>query len=281
MSTQLKFIIIIAVVIILILLCVFLYIQNNDIVVTKYSLKINKLSKATESFKIVQISDLHNKDFGEKFIEIVSQQNPDIIAITGDLFDRRHTDLDVALNTAKALTKIAPTYYITGNHEGLSPQSDDFIKQLQQTEVIMLLDQKITIEKGDVRFNLIGVQDPAYTQDEETYLETDNAPYMREKLKSLEIKQDEVNVLLSHRPELFSVYVEMGLDIVLTGHAHGGQIRVPIIGGLYSPNQGIFPKYTSGMFTQNQTNMIVSRGLGNSAFPFRVFNRPEIVVLQI
>ena len=272
---------IIAVVIILILLCIFLYIQNNDIVVTTYSLKINKLSKAKDSFKIVQISDLHNKDFGEKLTQLVSQQNPDIIAITGDLFDRRHTDLDVALNTAKALTKIAPTYYITGNHESLSPQGDDFIKQLQQTEITVLLDQKITIEKGDVRFNLIGVQDPAYTQDEESYTKADNTQYMREKLKSLEINQDEVNVLLSHRPELFSVYVEMGLDIVLTGHAHGGQIRVPIIGGLYSPNQGIFPKYTSGMFTQNQTNMIVSRGLGNSAFPFRVFNRPEIVVLQI
>lgn len=281
MNAYIKYILIVAIVVILILLCIFLYIQNNDIEVTTYKPQSDKLSKTMKGFKIVQISDLHNKDFGEKFLQMVKDQNPDIIAITGDLFDRRHTNLEVALNTAKALTKIAPTYYITGNHESLSPQGDDFIKQLQQTEVTVLLDQKITIEKGDVRFNIIGVQDPAHTQDEDSYTKADNAPYMREKLASLNINQDEVNVLLSHRPELFSVYVEMGLDIVLTGHAHGGQIRLPIIGGLYAPNQGIFPKYTSGIFTQNQTNMCVSRGLGNSAFPFRVFNHPEIVVLQI
>ena len=125
---------------------------------------------------------------------------------------------------------------------------------------------------------LIGVNDPSYQTD---YLFGDSETVMNTKLEELLTENGEFTVLLSHRPELFDAYTDHGMDLVLSGHAHGGQFRLPFIGGLVAPNQGLFPEYDAGIYTENNTNMLVSRGVGNSILPFRINNRPEVILIEL
>jgi predicted MPP superfamily phosphohydrolase len=143
------------------------------------------------------------------------------------------------------------------------------------------LDDKITsIEVGGSFIDLIGMTDPSFTQSD--YLEYNTTQLLNQKLKRLtKDKSETFKILLSHRPELFDIYKDNKMNLAFCGHAHGGQIRLPFIGGLVAPNQGFFPKYTSGTYSKEDTTMIVSRGLGNSLFPFRIFNRPEIIVVTL
>ena len=128
----------------------------------------------------------------------------------------------------------------------------------------------------------MGIADPTINQSEGDYLFNDNSEYVKSSITDLYKNIDtDFNILLSHRPEQFSVYKEMNVDLVFSGHAHGGQIRIPFIGGIIAPNQGLFPKYTEGIYNDGETSMVVSRGLGNSLFPFRVFNRPELIVITL
>ncbi len=139
-----------------------------------------------------------------------------------------------------------------------------------------------TLYKNGFSIGLIGIADPAINFGKKTYLKENNFSYVRDNITKLikDINTD-FNVLLSHRPELFSVYNELEIDLVFSGHAHGGQIRIPFVGGVLSPNQGFFPKYSEGMHSEGVTSIVVSRGLGNSVFPFRIFNRPELVLVTL
>jgi len=144
--------------------------------------------------------------------------------------------------------------------------------------VTVLEDEQIILEKNAEAICLIGVDDPSFQTD---YLLGDTATVMNTKLKTLTSEDNAYTVLLSHRPELFDTYVERGVDLVLSGHAHGGQFRLPLIGGLVAPNQGLFPEYDAGLYAFDGTNMIVSRGIGNSIIPFRFNNRPEVVLIEL
>ena len=259
----------------------FLTWQNNDIVITKHENINNKLPKKFNGFKILHISDLHNKDFHGKLTTKVKEINPDIIVITGDLIDRRKTRINIAANFIQKIVKIAPTYYVSGNHEQLSEHYKELKNILYNLDVEVMDNSYITFMNEGVEIGLIGVADPAINKDVKPYKADKNANYMRNNIKKLINNNVEFNILLSHRPELFDVYQEMGIDLIFSGHAHGGQIRIPFLGGLLSPNQGFFPKYSEGMHTEGTTSMVVSRGLGNSLFPFRVFNRPELVVVTL
>ena len=154
----------------------------------------------------------------------------------------------------------------------------EFLKEKLEKEAVIVLDNKTEVlEINDAKINLIGINDPnmsyhPYALDNEK---------IKNELTDTNYDKNNYSILLSHRPELFDTYVDSKLDLVLTGHAHGGQVRIPFIGGLISPNQGFFPKYTGGKFKEDNTNMIVSRGIGNSIIPFRVNNRPELVVVQL
>ena len=251
------------------LLVIFFYYGNNSIVTTSITYENAKIPEEFDSFKIVQISDLHNKRFGDgqsRLLEIIEEQNPDIIVVTGDLIDCKHTDIDIAMEFITGAVNIAPVYYVSGNHEYNTPEQYSILKEkLSSAGVTLLENEKTEILCNGVSFNLYGIADHGIYDPDST-------------LEQFDIDKEEFNVLLSHRPELIETYANYGFDIVFTGHAHGGQIRLPFIGGVIAPNQGLFPKYTEGMHTIGETSEIISRGLGNSIAPLRIFNRPEVVV---
>jgi len=261
---------------------IFLVWQNNDIVITKHNYINNKLPNEFNGFKILHISDLHNKNFHGKLTNKIKEINPDIIVITGDLIDRRRVNLDLATKFIEKIVKIAPTYYVSGNQEQLSEHYIELKNELNNLNVINMDSSYKTINKECSSIGLIGIADPGIKGNERTNINKNNKNYIRYSLNDLtkNLKTD-FNILLAHRPELINVYKEFTIDLVFSGHAHGGQIRIPLVGGVLSPNQGFFPKYSEGMHKEGSTSMVVSRGLGNSLFPFRIFNRPELVVVLL
>ena len=254
---------------------------NNALEVNEYEIVSDRIPEAFTGFRIAQVSDLHNKDFGEgdgKLLTLLSQINPDIIVVTGDLIDSRQTDLDVALEFAWQAGKIARVYYVSGNHEARVPEYEDLKIGLVKAGVVILENQKVQITKEGESITLMGIDDPSF---QESYLFGDAEGVARQAISDLQNESDGYTILLSHRPELFDVYVDAGIDLVFSGHAHGGQFRLPFVGGLVAPNQGLFPEYDAGQFTRENTTMLVSRGVGNSIIPVRFNNRPEIVVAQL
>lgn len=223
---------------------------------------------------------MHNKKFGDKHEDLIlkiTDVKPNIIVVTGDLIDSRNTKIDIAMEFIQEATKIAPVYYVTGNHESRISEYEGLIQRLKNADVY-IMDGKVeeVYYKGE-SISLLGVADPTFNE-AAMYLGDEKA--LAEDIKKLSYDNDAYSILLSHRPELFKTYVSAGVDLVFTGHAHGGQFRIPFIGGLVAPHQGLFPKYTSGIFEDEGTKMIVSRGLGNSIIPIRINNPPELVVVK-
>ena len=214
----------------------------------------------------------------EMLIELLFQTDPDMIVITGDLIDSRQTDIEIALGFAVKAVQIAPVYYVTGNHEARVSEYEQLKTGLTDLGVTVLENQKVQITKDGESITLMGIQDPSFRTD---YLFGDAESVSRQAITSLQNGSDGFTVLLSHRPELFDLYVDTGMDLVFSGHAHGGQFRLPVIGGLVAPNQGFFPRYDAGQFIEENTTMIVSRGVGNSIIPFRINNPPELVVVEL
>jgi uncharacterized protein len=263
-------------------LIIFFIWQNNAVGITKYEYINSKIPKGFDSYKIIQISDLHNKNYHGRLAEKIREINPDIIVITGDLIDRRNTKIDIATEFVQQITTIAPIYYVSGNHEQLSGRYDELKKELENLNVKFIDNSYVTLNKNGDEIGLMGIADPTIMQSEGTYLWSNSSEYVKNSIsKLLEDIDTDFNILLSHRPEQFNIYKNMNVDIVFSGHAHGGQIIIPFVGGLIAPNQGIFPKYTQGIYSDDSTSMVVSRGLGNSVFPLRVFNPPELVVVTL
>ncbi len=253
---------------------------NTAVELNTYTISSNKIPKAFDAYRIAQVSDLHNADMGKKnevLISILKEAKPDIIAITGDMIDSRNTNIEIALQFAEEAIKIAPCYYVTGNHEARVSEYPELKKGLIEMNVVVLENSKLEIDRFGDTIALLGVDDPSFQTD---YLLGDSSMVMNSELQELMNKEDSYTVLLSHRPELFEVYAESNVNLVLSGHAHGGQFRLPFVGGLVAPNQGLFPKYDEGLYTDEITNMIVSRGIGNSIIPFRFNNRPEVVLIK-
>ncbi len=254
---------------------------NTALELNTYTITSEKLPEAFNGYRIAHISDLHNAEMGkdnEKLLSMLREAEPDIIAITGDLIDSRDTNIEIALHFAKEAVKIAPCYYVTGNHEARVSEYNDLKEGLNELGVIVLEDEKVEIKQYGEKIVLLGVDDPSFQTD---YLHGDSVTVMRGNLQELKNEEYAYTVLLSHRPELFETYVESGVDLVLSGHAHGGQFCLPFVGGLVAPNQGLFPKYETGLYTCNSTNMLVSRGIGNSIIPFRFNNRPEVILIEL
>lgn len=267
---------------IIIFLSIFFIYQNNAIVITEHNYANKKLPKGFDGYKILHISDLHNKNYHGKLSGKIKEVKPDIIVITGDLIDRRNTRIDIAKEFVEEIAKIAPIYYVSGNHEQLSGEYDKLKEELEKLDVKIVDNSYIELNRDSDSIGLMGIADPKINQSEGDYLFNDSTEYVKSSITDLYENIDtDFNILLSHRPEQFTVYKEMNVDLVFSGHAHGGQIRLPFIGGVIAPNQGLFPKYTEGIYKDGQTSMVVSRGLGNSLFPFRIFNRPELVIITL
>ena len=255
---------------------------NKALMVSTISISSSRIPAAFSGFRIAQISDLHNVAFGKnnaELLKLLSESRPDIIVITGDLIDANHTDVGIALCFAQESVRIAPTYYVTGNHEATCSQYGDLKAGLEEAGVIVLEDEAISLERGGETIALLGLADPDFMVKGDMFGEV--PAMVSTKLKNLIGDESGYTILLSHRPELFETYVDGGIDLVFSGHVHGGQFRLPFIGGLVAPNQGLFPKYDAGLYTDGGTSMVVSRGIGNSIIPFRFNNRPEIVLVEL
>ncbi len=245
-----------------------------------FQIKSENIPSAFNGFRIVQVSDLHNATFGKnnaKLLEMIKASEPDIIAVTGDVIDSRRTNTAIATDFLKEALSIAPVYYVTGNHEFRIAQSESFIGEIKNLGVTVLENESLTLTEGTDIISLCGIADPTFVAD---YLFGDEAFVVAHHLEELQ-KNNSFTLLLSHRPEFFDLYAEYGFDLVLSGHAHGGQFRMPFVGGFIAPGQGLFPEYDSGLYEKDGTSMIVSRGLGNSIIPLRLLNRPEIITVVL
>lgn len=255
--------------------------SNKALELNSHTLKYKDLPDEFDGFRIVQVSDLHNAQMGdnnEKLLEMIEEADPDMIALTGDLIDARNTDVKVALDFAENALKIAPCYFVTGNHEARSEEYDKLKKGLLDLGVVVLENAAAEIERDGEKITVIGANDPSSGTD---YMYSTEERTMQSFLKDYKDNDGNFTLLLSHRPELFNVYADNNVDLVLSGHAHGGQIRLPFLGGLYAPNQGFMPEYDAGTYSKGDTTMIVSKGIGNSAFPLRFNNRPEVVLIEL
>ena len=252
---------------------IYLYWGNTKIGVTNITVTSDNIPDEFNGFKIVHISDLHNAEFGDgqkDLIDKIEAQDADIIVITWDMIDSRRTDVDKAVELITGLGNKIPVYYVTGNHESRVREYNELESKLIENGVTVLKNESVKIEKDSSFINVIGVDDPSFGMSANDIFHTVS-----------ELKTDGYDVLLSHRPELFETYCESGAELVLCGHAHGGQVRIPFIGGIVAPNQGLFPEYTAGSYKSGSTEMIVSRGLGNSIIPLRINNPPELVVITL
>lgn len=265
----------------LLLIILYLYWGNHAVTTTHYHYSHPDIPEAFDGYTIVQISDLHNMAYDD-LPDRVAEEQPEIIVVTGDLIDRNRTDIPIAVSFMDEMMDIAPVYFVSGNHEVASKKYNDLMNELDQIGVQILDDSYTVLEEDGEPIGLLGLADPLLIQEDELDEAGTGDNILRTRLNRL--KNDagtDFTILLSHRPERFDIYVEAGIDLALTGHAHGGQIRLPFIGGLYAPTQGFFPDYTEGMYEKDGTSMLVNRGLGNSIFPFRILNRPEIVAITL
>lgn len=251
---------------------------DNRLNVQKYQLDAD----VTSPIRMVLITDLHSCKYGEKQQELINAvigQEPDLILLGGDIFDDKFADT----NTEHLLQGIAdryPCYYVTGNHEYWSGREkfDSKMAILEKYEIPVLDGKLVTLTINETDINIAGVDDPdVYMLDE-----TESFQAQLEEVKNLS-DNGNYTILLSHRPEFFDLYTEYGFSLVLSGHAHGGQWRLPgLLNGLLAPDQGFFPRYAGGMYERDNTTMVVSRGLARESTPVpRVFNRPELVVVEL
>lgn len=270
------------VILIVLALYLFLYYQNNKLDITEYDLNFNSINK---ELKIIHLSDFHSKPFKNVLVKIKNIK-PDIIVITGDYINDHCKNKDKMLKYANELSNIAPVYYITGNHERRLDNFNTIMEELENNGFNVLLDKvESTVINGN-KINILGLDENQANFDDYksrkngTFVYKDNSNLFNELSK-----QDGFKIVLSHFPENFikveeNNYSKYDFDIQFSGHAHGGQFILPIIGPVFSPGQGLFPKYARGSFGEIP-KLIISRGLGNAEFPFRLFNHPEINVIKI
>ncbi|OCS86613.1 metallophosphoesterase [Caryophanon tenue] len=253
---------------------IFLEVNNQWLVTTEYVYEAEEIPESFDGFRIVQVSDLHDAQFGsqqQRLINKVEQQQPDAIFLTGDLIDSNRYDLEQSLQAVEAFVDMAPVYYVLGNHEVATNLVDDIYARLEALGVETLKNEAVTLTRVAQTMTIAGIEDPLMnTPTEEMLVQAFH-----------DVPDAQFSLLLAHRPEMVALYGQSEADVVFTGHAHGGQIRIPFVGGLIAPGQGYFPQYTSGRYDEGTTTMYLSRGLGNSVVPYRIFNLPEIVVVEL
>ena len=257
--------------------------SNTRLVTTEYKLTYSNLPPAFDGFRIVLLADLHGNEHGEnnkKLVEQIKKAKPDIIAIAGDLVDRYQpghnemNQLKVIYALIPQLTEIAPVYYVTGNHEwdsGVIRNLLDFLNE--QTGVYVLRNEYKRLTKGSDSIILAGIDDPGGPAD---------MIKPRDFIgKVVSSEAPDFLAVMVHRNYNLRLLSELDVDLVLSGHAHGGMVRLPFTDGFIGPSMEFFPTYTSGVYTQSNTNMVVTRGLGNHLGWTRFLNNPQVVVVEL
>ena len=249
---------------------------QSELGVTCYELPLPKGLEELDGLKIAQISDVHSADIQEELRTALREAAPDLIVFTGDLVNREDRDLSRALSLAARAAQIAPAYYAPGNHEADNPCYPELREGLEKAGITVLENENAQLWRNGVQINIIGLLDLTFhPQGRERAREE-----LPGRIQDLSLP-GALNVVLSHRPSLMEEYGESGADLVFSGHAHGGQVRMPLIGPLFAPDEGVFPDYTAGTYQTGGTWVVVSRGLGNGTpFP-RLWNAPELVLLTL
>lgn len=256
----------------------FLWWSNRSLQVERFSYASPRLPAGFDGCVVVQLSDLHGALFGEdnrELIDAVRAEEPDYIFLTGDLLDRyRRTPHSYAADLGRAMAAIAPTYFVTGNHEWALPDVPGLKRALEEAGVTVLSNEFTTLTRNGDTIVLAGIDDPNGYADQKT-----------PEALAAEVEAahpDAFWLLLAHRNNLFETrYSRLGADLVISGHGHGGIIRLPFTDGLISVERTLFPSYTAGFYSVDGNDLFVSRGLGNSGPSFRLFNRPEVAVLTL
>ena len=260
----------------ILLLCIILF--DTRLKTVNYTVDASELDG---KIRIALVTDLHSCRYGknqQKLIDAIDRQQPDIVLLGGDIVDD-HMAFDNAEIFLAAIAKKYPCYYVTGNHEYWSRRINDILDIMYSNGITVLSGDYHTLEINGQRFNLCGVEDP----DAEIYSSNSDGIINQLSSANAACENGLYTVLLSHRPELLETYAEYDFDLVLSGHAHGGQWRIPfILNGLYAPNQGLFPKLAGGRYEQDNCTMIVSRGLARESTRVpRILNRPELVIVEL
>ncbi len=264
--------------VVLILTAGFFYWSNHSLQTDRFTCPLPGLPEDFDGFTVVHLSDLHTAVFGTDnaaLLRAVAAADPHIIVLTGDLLDQsRPVPEGYVDNLARGLAAIAPTYFVTGNHEWARHEVKDLKAQLTAAGVTVLSNEALALRLGDSAIVLAGIDDPNGYAGQKTPAE------LAEEIRAA--AGDPFWILLAHRNTHFSEeYSPLGADLVLSGHGHGGLIRLPFTDGLVSTDRTLFPTHTAGFYEENGSTLFVSRGLGNTSKSFRLFNRPEVAVITL
>lgn len=264
---------------------------SNRLPTTKeYEINFDNLPKEFNGFTIIQLSDLHNAEFGKNntfLIKTIKKHNPNIVVLTGDMIDSNNKNFTAFFTLAKALSNEFDTYFIIGNHEQALSENvyHYFIHSLKSFGITVLDNESVTLEHNNKQIKLYGMWfNLRYYSDRSNNTSNGEKYFFTKDIMSEilgEKPQNIFTILLTHNPLYFSAYSEWGADLTLSGHMHGGMIRLPFLGGVFSPDKTYFPTYDAGVFTNENHKIIISRGLGNGDMGFRLFNQPEIVKIKL
>lgn len=246
----------------------YLYFEVRALSVREYVVPIEGLPSAFDGFTILHLSDLHAKEFGreqQRLIELINRYQFDMVALTGDFIDQHNRSVEPAVKLARDLVS-KPIFFVSGNHERWVKGNVD--QALADVGVEILDNREAKIERDVAALHIFGI---SAARSFKRWLQGESS-----------LAQSSLpKILLSHSPNIFSSAVDAHIDLTLVGHTHGGQIRLPFVGVLYAPGQGLFPKYDYGLFSSGQSTMIVNGGLGESSMSIRVARRPEIVLVKL
>lgn len=251
----------------------FVYWQNFTLQVEPVELFFESLPPQFDGLRVAELSDLHGRSFGEnnvRLLRTLQKARPDMICICGDLFDEK-TDLTMLEPLLTGLTDIAPVYYVTGNHEWQVKNLREILQKMRAWGVTVLENEGRVLSRGGAEMVVAGVHDPCGPYDMKT-----PAALVRE-LRSAQ--GNDFILMLSHRNDELAMWSQLGVQLVLSGHCHGGVVRLPFVGGVFGTRRELFPEYDAGVYRQDGTTLFVSRGLGYTNVHFRLFNRPHVPIM--
>ncbi len=260
-----------------------LYVDANCIQISNFKVRSDKIPSSFDGYKILQLSDLHSKEFGKnntKLLKKIEKISPDLILITGDMVTANETDFSVFFNLIDNIADTYDVYYVTGNHEQAmsGDRKSEIFNYLSEKNVTFLDNQSVQLTKDGESINLYGL-----CYDSRYYTNKKGKVYTETLMEDAIGKpsEDGFNILITHNPSKFEIYEAWGADLTLSGHVHGGMVRVPFVGAIFSPDEGLMPKYSAGEYQINESKLIVSRGLGRGSRGFRLFNRPNLVEITL
>ena len=251
----------------------FVYWQNFTLQVEPVELFFESLPPQFDGLRVAELSDLHGRSFGKnnvRLLRTLQKARPDMICICGDLFDEK-TDLTMLEPLLTGLTDIAPVYYVTGNHEWQVKNLREILQKMRAWGVTVLENEGCVLSRGGAEMIVAGVHDPCGPYDMKT-----PAALVRE-LRS--VQGNDFILMLSHRNDELAMWSQLGVQLVLSGHCHGGVVRLPFVGGVFGTRRELFPEYDAGVYRQDGTTLFVSRGLGYTNVHFRLFNRPHVPIM--